>query len=130
MDIFVNRVGEERRVVAFRCNAGHGGAVARWMGDELPEQGSRAFVELTVAEPVSDWGPVEPAVGRALAHGPDGIAVTGEVLAIGGPGDPIVDLRVGTDVVLVEISCHKDLLRVGQRISFVTLALEAYPYSL
>ncbi|MFD8638065.1 hypothetical protein [Streptomyces sp. NPDC059533] len=130
MDVFVNRVGEERRVVAFRCNAGHGAAVARWMGDELPEQGTQAFVELTVAEPISDWRPVEPTAGRALAVEPDGIAVTGEVLAIGGPGDPVVDLRVGTDVVLIEVGCGKDELRAGGHISFVTFALEAYPYSL
>ncbi|MFE2171255.1 hypothetical protein ACFXB3_40255 [Streptomyces sp. NPDC059447] len=130
MDVFVNRVGEEQRVVAFRCEAGHGVAVARWMGDELPQQGTRAFVELTVAEPVSDWRPAEPAAGRALAVEPDGIAVTGEVLAIGGPEDPVVDLRVGTDVVLVEIGCRKDELRVGRHISFVTRTLEAYPYSL
>ncbi|MFF4013091.1 hypothetical protein [Streptomyces sp. NPDC001717] len=130
MDIFVNRVGEEQRVVAFRCNAGHGGAVARWMGKKLPEQGTRAVVELTVDEVVSDWRPVEPTAGRALAVEHDGIAVTGEVLAIGGQEDPVVDLKVGTDVVLVEIGRRKDELRIGMHVSFVTFALEVYPYAL
>uniref|UniRef100_A0AAU2JPE2 Uncharacterized protein n=1 Tax=Streptomyces sp. NBC_00049 TaxID=2903617 RepID=A0AAU2JPE2_9ACTN len=130
MHVFVNRVGEAQRVVVFRCKAGHGASVARWMGDPLPAQGTDAFVELTVPHPVTEWSPASPTAGRAMEVTADGLVVRGEVLAIGGPEDPVVELRVGTDVVLVEIGDGRDALEVGGRISFKSLILEVHSYDL
>ncbi|MFC9581363.1 hypothetical protein ACFVJ8_00655 [Streptomyces yangpuensis] len=130
MHVFVNRVDQEGRRVVFRCKAGHGYAVARWMGDALPPQGTDAFVELTVPAPVTEWVPASPTAAQDLAIGPAGVVVTGEVLGVGGPGDPVVELRVGTGVVLVEVVCDGAGLEPGRRISFVSPLIEAHPYEL
>ncbi|MFJ3976078.1 hypothetical protein [Streptomyces sp. NPDC090021] len=116
--------------MTFRCRAGHGNAVTRWMGGPLPPQGTDAFVELTVPAPVTEWVPASPTASQDMAIGPDGVVVTGEVLGVGGPGDPVVELRVGTDVVLVEVACGGDGPEPGRRISFVSSRIEAYPYEL
>ncbi|MEV7526426.1 hypothetical protein [Streptomyces sp. NPDC091371] len=127
MRIFVNRVGEERRGVAFRCDAGVG--MARWMGSELPIQGSTAYVELNVPDPVVEWQRVAPTVRYDIDVDEDGcLWIRGEVLTVGGPGDPVVTLRVGTDVVMIEVGTGRETLVVGERIAFTTLALEVYPY--
>ncbi|MEU4355955.1 hypothetical protein [Streptomyces virginiae] len=129
MRVFVNRVVEDGRV-AFRCTDGHGSAVAHWMGDRLPAPGTDAFVELTVPGPLTEWGPAPPTAACDLQLGPAGVVVTGEVLRVGGHGDPVVVLRVGSDVLLVEVTCRGAGLRIGRRISFVPPRLEVYPYGL
>ncbi|MGW6707675.1 hypothetical protein ACWGDE_22680 [Streptomyces sp. NPDC054956] len=128
MRIFVNRVVEEKRVVVFRCEAGHGVGLARWMSSHLPEQGTTAFVELTIPHPVVEWRPVAPTVRYDMEVYTYGIVVRGEVLSVGGPDDPVVALRVGTDVVMIEVESHRETLQVGQRIAFISRALEVYPY--
>lgn len=126
----MNRVVEDGRV-AFRCTHGHGSAVAHWMGDRLPAPGTDAFVELAVPDPLAEWGPASPTVAYDLQLGPAGVVVTGEVLGVGGPGDPVVELRVGTDVVLVEVARHGGAgMKIGRRISFAPPRLEVYPYAL
>ncbi|MFG2338766.1 hypothetical protein [Streptomyces yangpuensis] len=130
MHVFVNRVEEAGRRVTFRCRAGHGNAVARWMGDPLPPQGTDAFIELTLPAPVTEWVPASPTASQDMAIGPAGVVVTGEVLGVGGPGDPVVELRVGTDVLLVEVARGGDGPEPGRRISFVSPLIEAYPYEL
>lgn len=143
--VHVNPVDPEGRVVAFRCKAGHGVAVARWMGDQLPAQGADAFVELSVPDALTEWRPASPTSRYDMELGPDGTILTGEVLRVGEPGDPVVALRVGTDVVLVEVEVEgefevegkggagsrEDAWETGRRVSFaVRPVLEVYPYSL
>ncbi|KOU79202.1 hypothetical protein MRQ86_13260 [Streptomyces sp. MMS21 TC-5] len=135
MRVFVDRVAEDGRV-AFRCTDGHGSAVAHWMGDRLPAPGTDTFVELTLPGPLTEWGPALPPAVSGLEIGPvgpvapAGVLVTGEVLGVGGPGDPVVELSIGTDVVLVEVTGEESGLEIGGRISFGPARLEVYPYGL
>ncbi|MFD9105704.1 hypothetical protein ACFVZN_32135 [Streptomyces virginiae] len=119
--------------VAFRCADGHGSAVAHWMGDRLPAPGTDTLVELTLPGPLTGWGPALPSAVSGLEIGPvapAGVLVTGEVLGVGRPGDPVVELRIGTDVVLVEVTGGESGLEIGRRISFGPARLEVYPYGL
>ncbi|MFJ1751687.1 hypothetical protein [Kitasatospora sp. NPDC088134] len=113
--------------VSFSCPAGR--AVGRWMGREPARTGCHD-VEFDLPGEVRDLGPAAP--GRASLVAEDGgVVVTGTVVALGGDADdPVVTIRVGTALILLELPFPRAPLAVGDGRSFHSPVLELHPYLL
>ncbi|MEV7026791.1 hypothetical protein [Kitasatospora sp. NPDC093558] len=85
--------------VVFRSDLGRAQAV--WAGPPTAAPGQLFDAELDVEEPVLAWA--KAAGPAAIVEAPaGGVVLTGTVLAAGDADDPVVDLAVGGDIVMLE----------------------------
>lgn len=114
-----------RQVVAFRCD--FGSARGRWMGADPARLGT-ATVEIDIPGEVSEWTALEPGVTSLAEEPGSGVRVHCEVLRGGDEEDPVVAVRLGSDVLLVEIPGRRAELTAGTRISFLATEIQLHPY--
>ena len=97
---------------------------------ELPVQPGSFEVEIEVREEVAEW--VAATSGTtALSGAPEpgsGVRIECEVERFDDGDDPVVEVRLGSGVLLVEILDRRAELRVGALISFQVPEIELYPY--
>ncbi|GAB2601071.1 hypothetical protein [Kribbella endophytica] len=115
--------------VRFTCEIGT--AIGRWMGPNAATAG-QFHVEFEIPEDVTDWVPASPGPA-ALAEVPgEGHAalITAEVLGLTKGDDAVVELRLGSDVLLIEVPHRRSELSVEDLISFRVPEIQLYPYEL
>jgi hypothetical protein len=97
-----------------------------------PAQGGGCDVEFEILEEIGEWR--TSTLGYASISGSvdteAGIFITGEVLNIGDGDDPVVELKVGSGILLVEILNRKSELARRSFISFQSSDIQLYPYDL
>jgi hypothetical protein len=99
------------------------------MGAEQARTG-RFDVELDVPEEVEEWAPATSratAISGAAEAGAE-VHITCEVLGVADDG--VVEVRVGTGVLLVEIPNGRHDLPLGGLISFRAAEIQLHPYNL
>lgn len=115
-------------VVRFTCESGV--ASGRWMGPNPAEVGY-FDVEIEVSECVTGWTAGSSDVTPlSQVDGDSGTLITGRVVRSGDGDDPVVEVRVGTDILLIEISDRRAELPVEGLISFWAPEIQLYPYDL
>lgn len=122
-------VDPSRGTVSFTSD--FGAASGRWMGPN-PARAGQFDVEIEVPEEVTEWATLASDV-TALSEGAGadpGILITGEVVRVGGSGDPVVEIRVGSDIVLIEIPDRRSEVPVAGMISLRVPEILLYPYDL
>lgn len=98
----------------------------------IPVRTGQFDVEIEVPEEVTGWVPATSGVTSltdSVGTGP-GILITGEVVRVGGSDDPVVEIRVGSDIVLTEILDRRSEVPVTGTISFRVSEILLYPYDL
>lgn len=117
----------ERREVRFRGELGESWGV--WQGDDLPGEG-QFDVEVDIPEEVTAWLAADEETGmlRGDPYRRRAVTLRGTVQAVG--EDLVASLRVGRDVVLVEIAEGTVLPQPGTSITFDTPEIQLYPYQL
>lgn len=89
-------------------------------------------VEIEVPEEVTEWV-TAPSSTASLSKvaGTDLVTlVTGEVVKFNDDDDPVVGIRVGSDIILIEIPNLRSELPIKGFISFQVPELQLYPYDL
>lgn len=127
MRVEIVRVADvDSGAVEFRCDAGT--ALGYWEGTP-PSVGESADVEVDVPEDVTDWVTRGVASGGGLRTVGDGVRsrVTGTVEEV---GDPVVVLRVGSEVILVDFVGEGPPLEVGSVVEFLTSRIRLFPTNL
>ncbi|MER5402830.1 hypothetical protein [Streptomyces sp. NPDC002599] len=120
-------ISPERKIVSFMCD--FGSAFARWMGVD-PVGAGEFNVEIEVPEEVAAWSVTSS--DRASISSLDensNILIVGEVVRFD-EGDPVVEVRVGTDIILIEMKHPRDGLSVNGFISFKVPEIQLYPYNI
>jgi len=120
-------LGPSQEVVAFRCD--FGSALGRWMGG-VPVRLGTSSVEFDIVDEVSEWVEIDAgstALSGRLELG-SGVRFECEVLRVGEGEDSVVEVRLGPDVLLVEILSRKSDLPVGGLVSFWVAEVRLYPY--
>ncbi|MEU6549746.1 hypothetical protein ABZ915_05550 [Streptomyces sp. NPDC046915] len=117
----------ERREVRFRSELGEAWGV--WQGDGLPGEG-QFDVEVDIPEAVTTWLAVEEEIGmlKGGRYRRRVVTLCGTVKTVG--EDFVTSVRVGRDIVLVEISKETVLPQPGTSIMFDTPEIQLYPYQL
>ncbi|MFJ9523360.1 hypothetical protein ACIRPK_34605 [Kitasatospora sp. NPDC101801] len=89
-------------------------------------------MEFDVPEQVESWQSAEAGPGSVTGADNDSeqVTFTGTVVEIGVADDPVVSIRVGGDILLIEMSEQRFRLTVGESIAITTAAVELYPYDL
>lgn len=116
-------------IVRFRCESGI--ASGRWMGRN-PAKAGQFDVEIEVPEEVAEWT-AAPSGGTSLSEAmgsEPGSLITGEVVRCGDGDDSVVEVKVGSDILLIEIPNRRSELPVGGLISFRSPEIQLYPYDL
>ncbi|MFC0556126.1 hypothetical protein ACFFHJ_35000 [Planotetraspora thailandica] len=115
-------------IVSFRCEIGT--ATGRWKGSTPANEGFYD-VEFEIPEEVQEWEEPAPGVPAISEIGED-VRVTGEVLGVGEEDDHVVELRTGTDILLIEIpdAGRRARLKPHDVISFRSPEIWLYPYQL
>ncbi|MFC1416548.1 hypothetical protein [Streptacidiphilus cavernicola] len=87
-------------------------------------------MEIDVPEEVTDWTVAPPSPGSI--EGPEGgtVTVTGTVIGVGEEDDPVVELRVGDGILLVETDDSRRALAPGGSVAFRTSRILLHPYDL
>lgn len=122
-------VDHSRGIVSFRCESGV--ASGRWMGSS-PAAVGQFDVEIEVPEEVAEWV-AAPSGSASLSEvvGAESVTlITGEVVKSGDDDDSVVEMRVGSDILLIEISNRRSELPVGGFISLQVPEVQLYPYDL
>ncbi|MFV8129080.1 hypothetical protein [Streptomyces syringium] len=107
-----------------------GNAWGIWMGTQRPDPGTY-HVEFEIPEQVDSWVPSEVPAGRIEGEQQghtQQVSVSGIVENV--DDDFMVTLRVGTDVILVEMAPSAPAVHKGEPITFSAATLELYPYQL
>lgn len=118
---------EERGLVEFTSAVGR--ARAQWMGTEAPRCGAQYRVEVEIPDEVSGARARPPLPPGFLTGDPgDGTVVSGTVEEVADDG--VVALRVGSDVVLLEMAEGEALPEAAQTMSVRVPRIELYPYEL
>jgi hypothetical protein len=119
---------ETRPYLDFRCKYGLGWG--RWMGGELPKIGDVTHVEIDLSENILRWRESAAVDLLATTMRPMGdvIVIAGRVERISEDG--IIDLRLGTDLVLLETSDGFLDAREGGGIELEVSCLDLYPTEL
>lgn len=118
---------EEGRVV-FRSELGQ--APGYWAGPN-PARLGEFDVELEIPEVIDRWAVLEtPSPGSIEGDGEVGVSITGRVVTVGEGDDPVVGIRVGSDVVLVEAPDRKGEIIPGDVVSLAVSRILIYPYRL
>ena len=87
-------------------------------------------VEFDIVDEVSEWVEIDAgstALSGRLELG-SGVRFECEVLRVGEGEDSVVEVRLGPDVLLVEILSRKSDLPVGGLVSFWVAEVRLYPY--
>ncbi|WP_144023886.1 hypothetical protein [Amycolatopsis keratiniphila] len=100
------------------------------MGSEPADVG-QFNVEIEVPEEVTDWMVVS-AAATSLSEAAAGSAtlITGRVVRFDEGDDSVVEVRVGSDVLLIEFPNRRSELPVEGFISFQASEIHLYPYDL
>ncbi|POX59843.1 hypothetical protein C3492_30305 [Streptomyces sp. Ru62] len=120
-------------LVAFRSLSGQ--AWARWRGSELPQVGALVDVEVDVPDEIARWAIVDGPATMASDTPRSPVRIRGVVATV--DEDAVVAIRVGADIILVELARPIDSVqpgqvdkpRVGAAIEFTTPEIDIYPYS-
>ena len=114
--------------VAFRCAVGT--ATGVWRG-ETPAVPGPADVEFDIPAEDPEFVVLRPPAPAAVHGAADGaVTITGTVIGIGAEGDPVLEVRVDSDIVLVEVTDRRRDLAVGDGIELRVPVLQLYPYQL
>ncbi|WP_326582015.1 hypothetical protein OG889_25145 [Streptomyces sp. NBC_00481] len=118
-----------QRIVRVRCEFGT--VSGRWMGSD-PVGTGRFDVELEVPEEVAEWTAADSGAASLSEAAGTGRAalITGQVVRYDDGDDPVVEIRVGSDILLIEIPNRRSELVRDGFISFRTPELRLYPYEL
>lgn len=115
-------------IVRFTCESGI--ATGRWMGANSAEVG-QFDVEIEFPEEVADWTAGPSGVTSLSEAGADSATlITGRVVRFGDGDDSVVEIRVGSDILLIEIPNRRPELTVEGFISFRAPEIQLYPYDL
>ncbi|WP_329092256.1 hypothetical protein [Streptosporangium sp. NBC_01469] len=116
-------------IVRFRCESGV--ASGRWMGSN-PAKTGQFDIEIEVPEEVAEWAAVPSGVtSLSEAAGAEPVAlITGEVVRFNDSDDSVIEIRVGTAILLIEIPNRRSELSVEGLISFQAPEIQLYPYEL
>ncbi|MEU8516141.1 hypothetical protein AB0C76_31870 [Kitasatospora sp. NPDC048722] len=114
--------------VDFRCGLGR--AYGQWAGPTLPGPGQLLDVELDVEEPIAAWARAIAGPGAITGTPASGAVLTGTVLGAGDADDPVVDLRLGDDIVLLEPPVDGWDVSPGDVVAVRVASLRLYPYEL
>ncbi|MEU6990637.1 hypothetical protein ABZ953_08280 [Streptomyces sp. NPDC046465] len=117
----------ERREVRFRSELGDAWGV--WQADVVPSEG-QFDVEVDIPEEISTWLPGEGDADR-LDGDPSrrqAVTVRGTVQTV--DEDSVTSLRVGRDIVLIEMANETVPPQPGSTITFETPEIHLYPYQL
>lgn len=116
-------------IVRFRCESGT--ASGRWMGRN-PAKVGQFDVEIEVPEEVAEWTAI-PSGDTSLSEAigaESGSLITGEVVRFDDGDDSVVEVRVGSDILLIEIPNRRSELPTEGLISFRAPEIQLYPYDL
>ncbi|MFC8965476.1 hypothetical protein [Streptomyces sp. NPDC057094] len=113
------------RIVYFTCAVGS--SFARWMGSG-PVGVGQFHVEIEIPEEVAEWSVDASRQASVSTVDEVDVLVTGEVVRLGEDGDPVVEVRLGTDILLVEMARTQRELVVNEFISFRVTEIQLYPY--
>ncbi|MEU9131168.1 hypothetical protein AB0D08_24200 [Kitasatospora sp. NPDC048540] len=117
-------------LVEFRCELGR--AVGAWMGSTAARHGE-FDVEIEVQEEISTWTVLDaPSPGSIVGGAGDAsqISITGTVVDIGEADDPVVGIRLGPDVLLIEAPDRKWEVSRGTGVLLNVHAVQLYPIDL
>ncbi|MFJ2092138.1 hypothetical protein ACIOEW_23135 [Streptomyces sp. NPDC087901] len=115
--------------VRFECDSGT--ASGRWMGLGPAELG-QFDVEIEVPEEVAEWTAVpsgDTSISGGVGRGHAANMVC-RVLGFDEGDDSVVGVRVGLDIILIEILNRRSEIPLGGLISFRTPEIQIYPYDL
>ncbi|MBL0803242.1 hypothetical protein AAG656_06350 [Streptomyces albidoflavus] len=128
--------GAWARLVVFRegfrvCAHPEFFASGRWTGSNPAEVGC-SDVEIEVPECVTGWTAGSAGVAPLSQAGADsGTLITGRVVGFGDGDDAVVEVRVGSDILLLEIPNRRsELPAVEGWISFRASQIQLYPHDL
>ncbi|MFI7535491.1 hypothetical protein [Streptosporangium sp. NPDC049376] len=116
-------------IVQFRCESGT--ASGRWMG-KRPAKPGHFDIEIEVPEEVTEWtfaSSDTTSLSEATGAGTATI-IAGSVIRFDDGDDSIVEIRVGKDILLIEITNRRSELPVEGQISFCAPEIQLYPYDL
>ena len=118
-----------QRIVRFRCESGT--ASGRWMGSTPVETG-QLDVELEIPEVVTEWTAAASDTASLAEAAGTGCAalITGQVVRYDDGDDQVVEIRVGSGILLIEIPDRRSELVPEGFISFRTPEVQLYPYDL
>lgn len=134
LDVLDDTTGEHGPDIVFSAPAGR--AWARWLGSEVPRAGDAVDVEIDVPDDIENWA-LANAPDALLADAPgDPVRLRGVVAGVDAD-DPVVAVRIDTDIILVEFTPtdhpgqRTDPARpsAGDHIEFTTARIDVYPYS-
>ncbi|MFE0461616.1 hypothetical protein ACFW1A_20430 [Kitasatospora sp. NPDC058965] len=117
-------------LVSFRCALGH--ATARWAGS-TPLQLGEFDVEFDIPEEITRWIVLtDPAPGSIAGDVEEetGVSLTGTVVDVGEGDDPVVSIRLGSDIVMIEAPDRKWDVTPGDGVSMQVPVIRMYPYFL
>lgn len=131
MKVQVVRVCDSTQgIVAFSSEVGS--AIGRWMGRGEARIGE-FYVEIEIPEEVDEWRRATTVEANSISSNstdePD-VNITAEVIGVGEGDDRVVDLRLGTAVLMIEVANGGNTPAVGDVITFRTVDLQLYPFSL
>lgn len=116
-------------VVFFSCESGS--APGRWMGGK-PVGSGEFNVEIEIPEEVAEWTAASSGrtvISRVSESGSD-VRIECEVVRFDDKADSVVEVRLGSDILLVEILSRRSELSVGALISFQVPEIQLYPYDI
>ncbi|MFJ7056993.1 hypothetical protein ACK8N7_11680 [Streptomyces griseobrunneus] len=116
-------------IVRFRCESGV--VSGRWMGRD-PAHLEKFDVEIEVPEEVAEWALVSAGVTSLseVAGVAPAALIVGSVVRFDDGDDSVVEIRVGSDILLIEITNRRSELLVESLISFRAPEVQLYPYDL
>lgn len=130
MRVDISRILDPSRgIVLF--SSGSGSASARWMGAGPAQLGS-FDVEIEVPEEVVEWRTAtsaDTAISGSF-ESDSNVRIDCEVMSFDAGDDSVVQVRLGSDVLLVEVVSRRSDLSVGDLISFTVPEVQLYPYDL
>lgn len=116
-------------IVRFSCESGI--ASGRWMGSNPADLG-KFDVEIEVPEEVAEWTAVPSGVTSLseVAGAESAALIVGSVVRFDDGDDSVAEIRVGSDILLIEITNRRSELLVEGLISFRAPEIQLYPYDL
>ncbi|MET9423512.1 hypothetical protein ABZY06_22820 [Streptomyces sp. NPDC006540] len=116
-------VGEAADFVTFTSSLGQ--AWGRWCGKGVPSVGNHT-VEFDVPGVIESWSEVEGAAAIVGDYRDGIVLVRGVIESV--DEDGVAGLRVGTDVLLIDVPQNAERVRVGMVVEFTAEQIDIYPY--
>lgn len=116
--------------VRFRSYVGT--ATGTW-SDPKPASLGRAHVEFDIPDEIGEWQILDSSSPNSIEDGDepkDGVRIVATVIEDGSDDDPVVSIRVGTDVIMIEPSERRSEMVAGSTIAFTAPDLHLYPINL